>query len=63
MSKIPTPEDLLSSQVEEFNKGNIDFLMTLYEKMHVLPPRKDKLLTARKVYVELFRISLTWEVS
>jgi ketosteroid isomerase-like protein len=32
MSKITTPEDLLSSQVEEFNKGNISFLMTLYEK-------------------------------
>jgi ketosteroid isomerase-like protein len=27
-----TPEDLFNSQVEEFNKGNIDFLMTLYEK-------------------------------
>jgi ketosteroid isomerase-like protein len=32
MSKIKTPEDLLNLQVEEFNKGNIDFLMTLYEK-------------------------------
>src|SRR5919106_3523804 len=32
MSKIVTPEDLLNSQVEEFNKGNISFLMTLYEK-------------------------------
>jgi ketosteroid isomerase-like protein len=32
MSKITTPEDLLSSQMEEFNKGNISFLMTLYEK-------------------------------
>jgi ketosteroid isomerase-like protein len=32
MSSIMTPEGLLSSQVEEFNKGNIDFLMTLYEK-------------------------------
>ena len=32
MSKFPTPEDLLNSQVVEFNKGNIDFLMTLYEK-------------------------------
>jgi ketosteroid isomerase-like protein len=31
MSKIVTPEDLLNSQVEEFNKGNISFLMTLYE--------------------------------
>jgi ketosteroid isomerase-like protein len=32
MSKFLTPEDLLNSQVEEFNKGNADFLMTLYEK-------------------------------
>jgi ketosteroid isomerase-like protein len=32
MSKIMTPEELLNSQVEEFNKGNIIFLMTLYEK-------------------------------
>jgi ketosteroid isomerase-like protein len=32
MSKIVTPEALLNSQVEEFNKGNISFLMTLYEK-------------------------------
>lgn len=31
MSKFVTPEDLLKSQVNEFNKGNIDFLMTLYE--------------------------------
>lgn len=31
MSKIDTPEDLLNLQVEEFNKGNINFLMTLYE--------------------------------
>jgi ketosteroid isomerase-like protein len=32
MSKFTTPEDLLNSQVVEFNKGNIDILMTLYEK-------------------------------
>jgi uncharacterized protein (TIGR02246 family) len=32
LSKIKTPEDLLKSQVEEFNKGNISFLLTLYEK-------------------------------
>jgi hypothetical protein len=31
MTKFATPEDLLNSQVEEFNKGNIDFLLTLYE--------------------------------
>jgi ketosteroid isomerase-like protein len=27
-----TPEDLLDSQAEEFNRGNVGFLMTLYEK-------------------------------
>ncbi|MGH9975379.1 MAG: hypothetical protein ACRD8Z_06025, partial [Nitrososphaeraceae archaeon] len=32
MSKFLTPEELLDSQVREFNNGNIDFLMTLYEK-------------------------------
>jgi ketosteroid isomerase-like protein len=32
MSKITTPEDLLKYQVQEFNKGNMSFLMTLYEK-------------------------------
>jgi ketosteroid isomerase-like protein len=32
MTRITSPVDLLSLQVEEFNKGNIDFLMTLYEK-------------------------------
>ena len=26
-----TPEDLLKLQVQEFNKGNVSFLMTLYE--------------------------------
>jgi ketosteroid isomerase-like protein len=31
MSKIVTPEELLNLQVEEFNKGNVNFLMTLYE--------------------------------
>ena len=32
MSKLLTPEVVLKSQVEEFNKGNINFLMTLYDK-------------------------------
>jgi ketosteroid isomerase-like protein len=31
MSKIMTPGDMLNLQVKEFNKGNISFLMTLYE--------------------------------
>jgi uncharacterized protein (TIGR02246 family) len=32
MSNIKTPADLLYLQVEEFNRGNVSFLMTLYEK-------------------------------
>jgi ketosteroid isomerase-like protein len=31
MSKFLTPKDLLDSQVKEFNRGNIDFLMKMYE--------------------------------
>ena len=31
MSNLLTPDDVLKSQVEEFNKGNIN-LMTLYDK-------------------------------
>ena len=32
MSKTKAPADLLFLQVEEFNRGNVSFLMTLYEK-------------------------------
>ena len=32
MSNIKSPADLLYLQVEEFNRGNVSFLMTLYEK-------------------------------
>jgi uncharacterized protein (TIGR02246 family) len=32
MSNIKAPADLLYLQVEEFNRGNVSFLMTLYEK-------------------------------
>ena len=32
MSNIKTPADLLYLQVEEFNRGNVNFLMRLYEK-------------------------------
>jgi ketosteroid isomerase-like protein len=34
-----TPEELLNKQVQEFNKGNISFLMTLYEKDACFVPR------------------------
>jgi len=32
MSNIKAPADLLYLQVEEFNRGNVSLLMTLYEK-------------------------------
>jgi hypothetical protein len=63
MSNIVTPEELLNSQVEEFNKGNISFLMTLYEKTHVLPMSQERLSRIWKVYAELYRVSLIWELS
>ena len=56
MSKILTPEELLNSQIDEFNRGNISFLMTLYENMHVLHLRQDKLLRIKKVFVKYYKI-------
>ena len=49
MSKFLTPKDLLDSQVKEFNRGNIDFLMTLYEK-----DREDELLMIWIVFAQDF---------
>lgn len=63
MSKFLTPKDLLDSQVKEFNRGNIDFLMTLYEKMHVLLLSQDKLLMIWIVFAGLYKISFTWELN
>jgi ketosteroid isomerase-like protein len=34
-----TPEELLNKQVQEFNKGNISYLMTLYENEACFAPR------------------------
>ena len=34
-----SPEEVLTYQVQEFNKGNTDFLMALYEKDACLSPR------------------------
>jgi ketosteroid isomerase-like protein len=31
VSKLNTPEEFLGLQVKEFNKGNVNFLITLYE--------------------------------
>jgi ketosteroid isomerase-like protein len=36
---ILTPEELLNLQVQEFNKGNINFLMSLYENNACFAPR------------------------
>lgn len=58
MSKFLTPKDLLDSQVKEFNRGNIDFLMTLYEK-----DREDKLLMIWIVFAGLYKISFTRELN
>ena len=58
MSKFLTPKDLLDSQVKEFNRGNIDFLMTLYEK-----DREDELLMIWMVFAGLYKISFTWELN
>ncbi len=50
-----TPGDLLNSQVEEFNKGNISFLMTLYERMRALSLRQDKSLRIQKKIRQAFQ--------
>jgi ketosteroid isomerase-like protein len=34
-----SPEEVLTLQVQEFNKGNTDFLMTLYENEACFAPR------------------------
>jgi ketosteroid isomerase-like protein len=34
-----SPEEVLTYQVQEFNKGNTDFLMALYEKEACFSPR------------------------
>ena len=39
LSQKLTPEELLNKQVQEFNKGNISFLMTLYENEACFAPR------------------------
>jgi ketosteroid isomerase-like protein len=44
MSKNMTPEEFLSIQVQEFNNGNIDFLMTLYESDACLAVKPDQVV-------------------
>lgn len=63
MSKFLTPKDLLDSQVKEFNRGNIDFLMTLYEMDACFASKPDKLLMIWIVFAGLYKISFTWELN
>jgi hypothetical protein len=40
-----SPEEVLTYQVQEFNKGNTDFLMALYEKEVASLRAEEKLTT------------------
>ena len=55
MSKFATPEDLLKSQVVEFNKGNIDFLMTLYENDAGFVNQPDQVVKDKELIRNAFR--------
>jgi ketosteroid isomerase-like protein len=44
MSKNMTPKEFLNLQVQEFNNGNIDFLMTLYESDACLSVKPDQVV-------------------
>jgi ketosteroid isomerase-like protein len=44
MSKNMTPKEFLNLQVKEFNNGNIDFLMTLYESDACLAVKPDQVV-------------------
>jgi ketosteroid isomerase-like protein len=44
MSKNMTPKEFLNLQVQEFNDGNIDFLMTLYESDACLAVKPDQVV-------------------
>jgi ketosteroid isomerase-like protein len=55
MSKFATPEDLLKSQVEEFNKGNIDFLVTLYENDICLANQPGQVVKDKELIRKTFR--------
>ena len=50
MSKILTPEELLNSQIEEFNRGNISFLMTLYEKDACFASKPGQVVHGSRIY-------------
>ena len=63
MSIYVTPEDLLKSQVKEINKGNIDFLMTLYENDVCFANQPGQVVKKKNSYVRHFVISLTRELN
>jgi ketosteroid isomerase-like protein len=50
-----TPEDLLNSQVKEFNNGNISFLMTLYEKNACFASKAGQVLNNLESIQEAFQ--------
>jgi ketosteroid isomerase-like protein len=55
MPKFVTPEDLLNFQVEEFNKGNIDFLMTLYENGACFANQPGQVIKDQEIIRNAFR--------
>lgn len=55
MSKFANPEDLLKYQVEEFNKGNIDFLMTLYENDACFVDKPGQVVKDKELIRKAFR--------
>ena len=55
MSKFATPEDLLKSQVAEFNKGNFDFLMTLYGNDACFVNQPDQVVKDKELIRNAFR--------
>ena len=50
-----TPEELLNAQVEEFNKGNIDFLMTLYDKDACFASKAGQVVNDKKSICRAFQ--------
>jgi hypothetical protein len=61
MLKSNTPEELLNLRVKEFNKGNMDLLMTLYEDDACFACKSGQVVKGQ--VVETFKGSLKWEAS
>ena len=58
-----TPEESLDSQVEEFNRGNISFLMRLYEKDACFASKPGQIVNGLESNVKLFKVLYTLEES